>query len=170
MNQMILSIIQIALSVWEMVIFYQLLYETVLKKSEVGRAGRIIGWGNILVVGGLFGVNRLVGFFSIYMFWIGIIITFLCVVVIKKKHLFCVTGIVLLYFITTALVDFFFFLIVVEFLREQFVYTIYIYSMTWWKEIIFFVLVSYFMQLLKLYSRRWSICIVLSDNVNMSYL
>lgn len=77
-------------------------------------------------------------FFSIAMFWVALILTLLCVLAIGRKQIFLVAEIVFLYFVSVALIDFFFFLIAVEVLGKNFVYIIYIYSMTWWKEMIFF--------------------------------
>ncbi len=164
MSQIILTGVQIALSIWEMVIFYQLLYVTVLEKSEVSRVGRIIGWGNILVVGGLFGVNRLIGFFSRDMCLIGVFLSIFCVWIIKRKKLFQIIGIVFLYFVILALLDFIFLFAGMELLGYDFVQKIYLYAMSWWKDIIYFCSrVILYVGVFVIYKKKWRVRDVVED-------
>lgn len=64
MNQIILSGIQITISIWEMWMCYEILYMTVLDKKYADKKETIIRWANIFVVGSLLGINRLIAFFS----------------------------------------------------------------------------------------------------------
>ena len=66
MNQIILSGIQITISIWEMWMCYEILYMTVLDKKYADKKETIIRWANIFVVGSLLGINRLIAFFSSY--------------------------------------------------------------------------------------------------------
>lgn len=63
MNQIILSGIQITISIWEMWMCYEILYMTVLDKKYADKKETIIRWVNIFVVGSLLGINRLIAFF-----------------------------------------------------------------------------------------------------------
>lgn len=63
MNQIILSGIQITISIWEMWMCYEILYMTVLDKKYADKKETIIRWANIFVVGSLLGINRLIAFF-----------------------------------------------------------------------------------------------------------
>lgn len=69
MNQIILSGIQITISIWEMWMCYEILYMTVLDKKYADKKETIIRWANIFVVGSLLGINRLIAFFSRTMLW-----------------------------------------------------------------------------------------------------
>lgn len=164
MNQVMIAGVQIALSIWEMVIFYQLLYVTMLEKSEVSRVARIIGWGNILVVGGLFGVNRLIAFFSDNMCLIGVFLTAICVWTIKRKKLFQIIEIVFLYFVILALLDFIFVFVSMELLGYGFVQKIYLYTISWWKDIIYFCSrVILYAGVFVIYKKKWRVRDVVED-------
>lgn len=85
MNQIIFSGIQIAIAIWEMWMCYEILYLTVLDKKYANDTEKVIRWSNIIVVGSLLGINRIVSFFSSVMFLFVLVLTCVCVCVIKRK-------------------------------------------------------------------------------------
>ena len=79
MNQIILSGIQITISIWEMWMCYEILYMTVLDKKYADKKETIIRWANIFVVGSLLGINRLIAFFSRTMLGLVVILTIMSI-------------------------------------------------------------------------------------------
>lgn len=140
MNQIILSGIHIAVSILEMWMCYEVLYMTVLDKKYASKTENIIRWGNILVVGSLLGINRLLFFFSRTMLWLVLILTIMCMYGIKRKKVVLSAGIVFVYFEFVAILDFILAFISIEFIREQFEQVIYIYALTWQKAIIYILI------------------------------
>ena len=98
MNQIILSGIQITISIWEMWMCYEILYMTVLDKKYADKKETIIRWANIFVVGSLLGINRLIAFFSRTMLGLVVILTIMCMYGIKRKKVVLSAGIVFVYF------------------------------------------------------------------------
>lgn len=136
MSTLLLSGVQIALSMWEIWLCYQLLYFTVFEEQYDTRADRIVMWCTIVLPGGALGLNRLVSFFSYLMFFFISIVVIVCVWSRKRKKLLSV-GIIFLYFTIVAILDMAFALISIEFLGETFRNKVYVYAMTWQKECIF---------------------------------
>lgn len=137
MRQIFLSGMQIAISIWELWILYELLYTTVLNKEYVTKTEKVIGWCNILLVGGLLGINRMYCFFSSPMFLTVVFLTILCMMAINRKKILLMIGIALMYLVLVAILDFIYAFISIEFLGERFNEIIYIYTMSWQKEIIY---------------------------------
>lgn len=154
MSQIILSVIQIAVSIWEMWMCYEVLYLTVLDKKYANKIENIIRWGNIIIVGSLLGVNRLFFFFSSPIFLIVLILTIVCVYGIKRKKAVLCAGIVFVYFEFIAILDFILAFISMEFIRERFEQVIYIYALTWQKALIY-ILTRGIMLLGILLIKRW---------------
>ena len=138
MNQIILSGIQITISIWEMWMCYEILYMTVLDKKYADKKETIIRWANIFVVGSLLGINRLIAFFSRTMLGLVVILTIMCMYGIKRKKVVLSAGIVFVYFEFIAILDFILAFISMEFIKEQFEHDIYIYALTWQKVLIYF--------------------------------
>ena len=138
MNQIILSGIQITISIWEMWMCYEILYMTVLDKKYADKKETIIRWANIFVVGSLLGINRLIAFFSRTMLGLVVILTIMCMYGIKRKKVVLSAGIVFVYFEFIAILDFILAFISMEFIKEQFEHVIYIYALTWQKVLIYF--------------------------------
>lgn len=138
MNQIILSGIQITISIWEMWMCYEILYMTVLDKKYADKKETIIRWVNIFVVGSLLGINRLIAFFSRTMLGLVVILTIMCMYGIKRKKVVLSAGIVFVYFEFIAILDFILAFISMEFIKEQFEHVIYIYALTWQKVLIYF--------------------------------
>lgn len=120
MNQIILSGIQITISIWEMWMCYEILYMTVLDKKYADKKETIIRWANIFVVGSLLGINRLIAFFSRTMLGLVVILTIMCMYGIKRKKVVLSAGIVFVYFEFIAILDFILAFISMEFIKEQF--------------------------------------------------
>lgn len=124
MNQIILSGIQITISIWEMWMCYEILYMTVLDKKYADKKETIIRWANIFVVGSLLGINRLIAFFSRTMLGLVVILTIMCMYGIKRKKVVLSAGIVFVYFEFIAILDFILAFISMEFIKEQFEHSI----------------------------------------------
>lgn len=135
---MLLTGIQITISIWEMWMCYEILYMTVLDKKYADKKETIIRWANIFVVGSLLGINRLIAFFSRTMLGLVVILTIMCMYGIKRKKVVLSAGIVFVYFEFIAILDFILAFISMEFIKEQFEHVIYIYALTWQKVLIYF--------------------------------
>lgn len=136
MNRLLLSGIQIAVSMWEIRLCYKMLYIMASDEKYSTRTDKVIMWCVILLVGGALGVNRLNFFFSNLLFFLVNIIVILCVCARKRKILLN-TGVIILYFAIVAIMDMAFALISLEFLGVNFVSKVYVYAMTWQKECVF---------------------------------
>lgn len=135
MNQIVLSGIQIALSMWEMWICYKFLYLLVLDENDISKIEKIMMWCNIIFIGGLAGVNRLDAFFSSPILFFQIIMT--VVFLNQRKNKILIIGSVILSLVVIAILDMTFAFLSFEFLGKDFYSTIYVYAMTWEKEVIF---------------------------------
>lgn len=97
MNRLLLSGIQIAVSMWEIRLCYKMLYIMASDEKYSTRTDKVIMWCVILLVGGALGVNRLNFFFSNLLFFLVNIIVILCVCARKRKILLN-AGVIILYF------------------------------------------------------------------------
>lgn len=140
MRQILLSCIQIAISIWELWMLYELLYTTVLNKEYATKTEKVVGWCNILLAGVVMGVNRINFFFSSPIFIATVVLTIICMLAINRKKILLLIGMGLSYFALVALLDFVYAFICIEFLGERFKEDIYItYVMSWQKVMIFFL-------------------------------
>lgn len=105
--QRILLFLQILISCWEVWMCYELLYSTILEKEHLRKRDKIIIYGNIILWGIGMAYNHRIIFFSQVILYLSILITVLCVFVIRKKGALLIVGIVTLYYSLVAVLDFF---------------------------------------------------------------
>lgn len=110
----------ILISIWEIWIMYYLLFQTILEKEYLRKIDKGVIWGSILIVGGLVGINRDIGFFSYSMFLIEVFILTGCVFYIHGRDIMLVLVNVAIYHMLLTLLDFFFGFLSMIFLGENF--------------------------------------------------
>lgn len=125
MEIVILRCCGIAVSIFEVWLYYELLFCTVLEKEYLTTGEKVTAWGNIVVVGTLLAVNRNILFFSGAMFIICVIVTSICAWSIKKKNLGVIVAVVLFSYSFVALLDFFFAFLSMIFLQQDFKQTVF---------------------------------------------
>ena len=136
MEKQILLGVQIVVSMFEVWLCYCLLFEITLKKKLIVKQKLAI-FLSTFVLGGLLGINREIGFFSILMFLFCILNTCIVAFFIQKEEKNVIAAIIILYYLVIALVDFYFEFISVSFLKEKFVSEIYCRSLSIWKCMIY---------------------------------
>lgn len=145
MGEILLFSIQAGIAFFEVWLCYQFLFITILENERLDKKEKIIEWGNIVVVGLLLSVNRMLLFFSRTVFIFCIVITSICVIYIKGKDIVLSLGTVALLFSLISLIDFLFAFLSMMFLQQQFEHKVYL-TMTYWQIIIFIIsrLIIYF--------------------------
>lgn len=63
MNNLVYYIILLFLSIWEVWMVYYLIEEILFEKRSEEMKGKIIKWGNIIILGSLLMINRTLAFF-----------------------------------------------------------------------------------------------------------
>lgn len=86
---------------------YELLYSTILEKEQLQKRDKIIIYGNIILWGIGMAYNHNFAFFSRGIFYLSMVVTGLCVSLIKKRKILLVVGMVMLYYSLVAVIDFF---------------------------------------------------------------
>lgn len=133
----ILQGLQTTVSVFEIWLLYQILYNTIIEKQYLKRKEICVIWGNIIILGVLSSTNRNLLFFSHSMFMVLVVITIFCVWIIKRKHLALIMGLTLTYYSFIALLDFLFAFAGMSFLGRLFNHTVYFQGMTLEKLVIY---------------------------------
>lgn len=108
------------ISWFEIILFYDLIYNLFLEKICLKKRNSVLIIGNIFLYGILSGINREILFFSHVFFMLVITITFLCTYMVVKEQLIFIIGCILSYFSFVALVDFIFAYISMIFLGNDF--------------------------------------------------
>lgn len=85
MSEIVLRCIQMAASIFEVWLCYQVAYVTVLDEETMGWKEKVVEWANILGLGMLLGINRSLAFFSYTMLLICVFVTSICIWFICKK-------------------------------------------------------------------------------------
>lgn len=119
----------ILISIWEIWIMYYLLFQTILEKEYLRKIDKGVIWGSILIVGGLVGINRDLGFFSYGMLMLEIVLLTGCVFYIRGRDIVLVLASVAIYHMLLTLLDFFFGFLSMIFLGENFE------AMVFWKPV-----------------------------------
>lgn len=134
MNTLILIGVQIAASIWEMWMCYQLLLSTVIEDKYRTKRDQMIMVGTFMITGFLLGVNRISSFFSRTMFeFSNLLLIGVCISLNRRKKLLSV-GIILLSNGLIAILDMVFALIFCDYLGNTFINCVYIYTSTWYRE------------------------------------
>lgn len=110
----------IIISWFEMILFYDLIGTLFLDKIYLKKRNIVLIVCNVLVLGGLLGINREILFFSHVFLGIVILITFISTYIIIKEQPVFIVGCVLSYFSFVALVDFIFAYVSMIFLESDF--------------------------------------------------
>lgn len=94
------------MAMFELWLYYQLLFATLINKKYMGKRNNIIMWLSIIVLGLLQGINRAQIFFSNIMFWFVIVAMIFCTYMLYQMQAIVISGLVLVYFSFVALGDF----------------------------------------------------------------
>lgn len=141
---------QILLSMFEVWLCYQLLYEMIIEKKSLTSKDKIVIRCNILVLSLFLAFNRNIVFFSYIMFIIEVFFTVICVKFITGKNILLISGIILSYYSLISLIYFFLLFMSTIFINEMFLYDYY--GVSSFQSPIYFVsctIVLGFLQLLK---------------------
>ncbi len=136
MNELILTGIQIATSIWEVWMCYQFLFITVFDRNNITKRERFVMYCIVVLVGSVLGLNRCGAFFSSTMFVFVNILIILCVSWRRRKKILII-GVIFLFFSIVAIIDMVVAFVCLEFMGSTFLSKIYVYAMTVEKEIIF---------------------------------
>ncbi len=137
MNEIAIKILRLAISVGEVWLCYQTAYITLLEYNHLNIKRKVFIWVNIFILGILLAGNRSVIFFSKTMLWFCIIVTSACIWIVKRKQIFLIFVTTLLYYTLAAVLDMFFAFISMDFLKENFIYDVYIYALSFMSVNIF---------------------------------
>ena len=139
MNESILVGIQIATSIWEIWMCYQLLLLTVIDEKYRTQKDKIIMWCAVIFAGLLLGFNRLNSFFSSPVFVLmHTIFIIICICLNRRKKVLCM-GVIILYLTLVAILDIALALISYDLLGKQFINSVYISTTTWKRVGIYFL-------------------------------
>ncbi len=108
------------LSWFEIILFYDLIYNLLSEKICLKKSNVVIIICNIFLYGVLSGINRNLIFFSHTLLALVMTITFVCTYMVVKEQLVFIIGCILSYFSFVALVDFIFAYISMIFLENDF--------------------------------------------------
>lgn len=126
------------ISIFEIWILYQVLFNTVIDLKVLRNKDKFIMWISIFVTGIMSGINREGLFFSSILFLFNIIVIFICSGWIKKKNLWIIGDIIVFYFALVALIDYLWAFLSMIILNESFIYRVH--TGTSLEKIIIFIL------------------------------
>lgn len=125
------------ISIFEVWLCYQLIYDLMIEKKYLSLKEKIISGANIVVLGAMLAFNRSYVFYSYTMFGICVIVTSLCVLCIIRKNYILILSIVGLFYAVTAFLDYFFAFFTMIFLKMKFTEIIHR-GVSFWKIGVFF--------------------------------
>lgn len=132
MNNLVYYIILLFLSIWEVWMVYYLIEEILFEKRSEEMKGKIIKWGNIIILGSLLMINRTLAFFSRTMFLLATFITIICIVQVFKEKI-CTIFIFVIFFNTSlVLLDFVFAYSCIELIGVEFAKIVYMENNSIW--------------------------------------
>lgn len=106
MNSMLIYSLLCGVSIFEVWMMYQILFNTLIDTTYFGSKEKIIVWLSSLIIGGLTGVNREILFFSSIVFVINIVLLIIIVSRIQCKNIGTISGIIVVYFTIIAILDY----------------------------------------------------------------
>ena len=93
-------------SIFEVWMMYQLLFNTLIDTTYFGYKEKAIIWLSSLIIGGLTGINREMLFFSSLLFVIHTIFLIFLVSRLQQKNIGTMSGIIVVYFTIIAILDY----------------------------------------------------------------
>ena len=132
MSGIVYFIALLVLSIWEVWMVYAVLEEIFYLKSIKTKWYIVVKWGNILTLGILMALNRMLAFSSRSLVILCTLVTFICVnrfVRRKKGVIFCVVSFC---YIFLTILDFIFSFICIEFLGTEFERIVYVEEYSGW--------------------------------------
>lgn len=115
----------LAISIYEIWLYYQLLFGLLIEKKYIKKSSMVILWLSIVLVGVSLGINRKLLFFSDSVFILAVVVMVFFSCLIIRRRLFIIVSLVLVYHAFVSLLDFLFAFIWMYFLNEKFDEVIY---------------------------------------------
>ena len=114
-----------AISIYEIWLYYQLLFGILIEKKYIKKSSMVILWLSIVLIGVSLGINRKIILFSdsVFIFTVVLLVIFSCLIIRRKT--FLIVSMVLVYRAFVSLLDFLFAFIWMYFLNEEFDEVIY---------------------------------------------
>lgn len=139
MSETVLQILQALISMFEIWLCNQFLYATILDKESLSWGKKGILWSNVFVSGILLSINRNFLFYSRGMMILINIITWLCVIWMKRSRKILSMLVITLYHLLMTLFDFIVAFGSMIFLGGRFLKTIYFYTISLWRCVIYII-------------------------------
>lgn len=110
----------LAISIYEIWLYYQLLFGILIDKKYLKKSSMVILWLSIVLVGVSLGINRKLLFFSDSIFILAVVgmVFFSCLII--RRRLFLIISLVLVYHAFVSLLDFLFAFMAMNILNEKF--------------------------------------------------
>lgn len=119
-NAAVLEILLLGISIFEIWIYYQLLFGILIEKQYMKTIDKVVMWVSIIGVGVLLEISRKYIFFSDSVFLFIVSLMILITWLVQRKQLLLIIGIAFSYCAVTALLDFLFAFCGISFLGKKF--------------------------------------------------
>lgn len=119
-DEVVLSIVLLVISLYEVWLYYQMLFGLIIEKKYINRSSRVILWLSIIVIGVSLGIKRKILFFSDSVFFLAVMLLVFFSFLIIKRKIFLTVSLVLIYCAFVSLLDFLFAFIGMDLLNEKF--------------------------------------------------
>lgn len=110
----------LAISIYEIWLYYQLLFGLLIEKKYIKKSSMVILWLSIVLVGVSLGINRKLLFFSDSVFILAVVVMVFFSCLIIRRRLFIIVSLVLVYHAFVSLLDFLFAFMAMNILNEKF--------------------------------------------------
>lgn len=110
----------LAISIYEIWLYYQLLFGILIDKRYIKKSSMVILWLGIILIGVSLGINRKLLFFSdsVFILTVVVMVFFSCLII--RRRLFLIVSLVLVYHAFVSLLDFLFAFMAMNILNEKF--------------------------------------------------
>lgn len=119
-DEVVLSVALLVISLYEVWLYYQMLFGLIIEKKYVNKSSMVILWLSIMIIGVSLGINRKIIFFSdsVFTFTVVMLVFFSCLIV--KRKIFLTVSLTFIYSAFVCLLDFLFSFIGMNLLNENF--------------------------------------------------
>lgn len=113
------------ISIFEIWLYYQLVYDVLVDKKKLNDSEKGIIWISIILLGVILSINRMNLFFKHTLFLLTIVTLFLTTWFLTRKNMLLSMGIAIMYQSLIALLDFFFVFLSIMFFKQEFTDIVY---------------------------------------------
>ncbi len=132
MNGIVYFIVMLVLAVWEVWMVYAVLEGIFSLESIKIKRYKVTKWGNIIGLGTLVAINRLIAFSSRTLVVLCVLVTFICVSRFVRRKGGIVLGVVVFCYVFLTILDFIFSFICIEFVGTEFERIVYVEEYSGW--------------------------------------